>query len=167
MPPLLAAVTSGQAAMVDLLLARGADPLGLAPDGRSALYWAIAGGDDAMLERLLRAGARMDDPRLPRAPAPHALLNAALLSGDMARVARVAQGSGQSAEAACLPSGGEYVLLDRPGYFAQLQAAGYRGARDDCARQEGGCRNACCRRCCATGNWRSRDATPWSTYCGA
>ena len=36
----------------------------------------------------------MDDPRLPRAPAPHALLNAALLSGDMARVARVAQGSG-------------------------------------------------------------------------
>lgn len=138
MPPLLAAVTSGQAAMVDLLLARGADPLGLAPDGRSALYWAIAGGDDAMLERLLRAGARLDDPRLPRAPAPHALLNAALLSGDMARVARVAQGSGQSAEAACLPSGGEYVLLDRPGYFAQLQAAGYRGARDDCARQEGG-----------------------------
>lgn len=135
-PPLLVAVTSGQPAMVDALLAKGADPLGLAPDGRSALYWAI--GDDAMLERLTRAGARMNDPRLPRAPAPYALLNAALASGDMARVKRVAQGSGQSAEAACLPPGGEYVLLDRPGYFAQLQAAGYRGAHDDCARQEGG-----------------------------
>lgn len=135
-PPLLVAVTSEQAAMVDALLARGADPLGLAPDGRSTLYWAIGAGDDAMLERLLRAGARLDDPRLPRAPAPYALLNAALASGDMARVARVAQGSGQTPEAACLPPGGEYVLLDKPGYFAQLQAAGYRGAHADCARQE-------------------------------
>ncbi|MGE8656260.1 MAG: ankyrin repeat domain-containing protein [Achromobacter sp.] len=136
-PPLLVAVTSDQPAMVDALLAKGADPLGLAPDGRSALYSAIASGDDAMLERLLRAGARLDDPRLPRAPAAYALLNAALASADMARVTRVAQGSGQSPAAACLPAGGEYALLDTPGYFAQLQAAGYRGAHTDCARQEG------------------------------
>lgn len=136
-PPLLVAVSSDQPAMVDALLAKGADPLGLAPDGRSALYWVIGGGDEGMLERLLRAGARLDDPRLPRAPAPYALLNAALASGDMARVVRVAQGSGQAPDAACLPAGGEYVLLDKPGYFAQLQAAGYRGAQADCARQEG------------------------------
>lgn len=136
-PPLLVAVTSGQAAMVDALLAKGADPLGLAPDGRSALYWAIGGGDGAMLDRLLGAGARLDDPRLPRAPASHALLNAALASGDMALVKRVEQGGKQPLANACLPSGGEYALLDRPGYFAQLQAAGYTGARTECARKDG------------------------------
>ncbi|WP_240317276.1 ankyrin repeat domain-containing protein [Achromobacter dolens] len=136
-PPLLVAVTSGQAAMVDALLAKGADPLGLAPDGRSALYWAIGGGDAAMLERLLAAGARLDDPRLPRAPATHALLNAALASGDLALVKRVEQGAKQPLADACLPSGGEYALLDRPGYFAQLQAAGYTGARAECVGKDG------------------------------
>ncbi len=136
-PPLLVAVTSDQPAMVDALLAKGADPLGLAPEGRSALYWAIGNGDDAMLERLLRAGAKLDDPRLPRAPARYALLNAALASGDIARVNRVAQASGQAIASACLTDGAEYALLDKAGYFAQLQAAGFTGAQTDCLKDAG------------------------------
>ena len=55
----------------------------------------------------------------------------------MALVKRVEQGGKQPLANACLPSGGEYALLDRPGYFAQLQAAGYAGARTECARKEG------------------------------
>lgn len=136
-PPLLVAVTSNQPAMVDALLAKGADPLGLTLEGRSALYWALGRGDDAMLDRLLRAGARLDDPRLPRAPARYALLNAALASGDIARVNRVAQGSGQAIAAACLTDSAEYALLDRPGYFAQLQLAGFTGAHTDCVKDGG------------------------------
>lgn len=136
-PPLLVAVTSDQPAMVDALLAKGADPLGLAPEGRSALYWAIGKGDDAMLERLLRAGAKLDDPRLPRAPARYALLNAALASGDIARVNRVAQANGQAVASACLTDGAEYALLDKAGYFAQLQAAGFTGAHTDCMKDGG------------------------------
>ncbi|WP_445656885.1 ankyrin repeat domain-containing protein [Achromobacter sp. NCFB-sbj8-Ac1-l] len=133
-PPLMVAVTSNQPAMVDALLVKGADPLGLAPEGRSALYWAVASRNGAVLERLLRAGAKLDDPRLPRAPARYALLNAALAAGDMKTVNRVAEGSGQTLAAACLPEGGEYALLDQPGYFAQLQAAGFTGAHGDCVQ---------------------------------
>jgi len=136
-PPLMVAVTSDQPAMVDALLAKGADPLGLAPEGRSALYWAIASRNGVVLERLLQAGAKLDDPRLPRAPARYALLNAALAAGDIKMVNRVVEGSGQTLAAACLPEGGEYALLDRPGYFAQLQAAGFTGAHGECV-QEGG-----------------------------
>ena len=65
-PPLLAAAILRQDAIVDRLLARGADPAGLASDGQSALYWLIAQGNQAGLDRLLRGGARLDDPRLPR-----------------------------------------------------------------------------------------------------
>jgi len=134
-PPLMVAVTSDQPAMVDALLAKGADPLGLAPEGRSALYWAIASRNGVVLERLLQAGAKLDDPRLPRAPARYALLNAALAAGDIKMVNRVAEGSGQTLAAACLPDGGEYALLDRPGYFAQLQAAGFTGAHGECVQE--------------------------------
>lgn len=133
-PPLLLAVTSGQAAVVEALLSRGADPAGLASDGESALYWLIGRQDTAMLDRLLRAGAKLDDPRLPRAPAPYALLNAAVASGDMALVKRVSQATGQAVADACLPEGGEFNLLDKPGYFAQLQAAGFTGKPNACAR---------------------------------
>ena len=64
-PPLLAAAILRQDAIVDRLLAKGADPAGLASDGQSALYWLIAQGNQAGLDRLLRGGARLDDPRLP------------------------------------------------------------------------------------------------------
>ncbi|KAG1325956.1 hypothetical protein G6F61_015093 [Rhizopus arrhizus] len=68
-----------------------------------------------MLDRLLRAGAKLDDPRLPEAPAPYALLNAAVASGDMALVQRVSQANGQALARACLPEGGEFNLIDKPG----------------------------------------------------
>ncbi len=55
----------------------------------------------------------------------------------MALVKRVEQGAKQPLADACLPSGAEYALLDRPGYFAQLQAAGYAGARAECAGKDG------------------------------
>lgn len=136
-PPLLLATASGQLAVVDALLAKGADPAALAPDGESALYWVILRRDTAMLERLMRGGAKLDDARLPRAPAPYALLNAAVASGDMALARRVGQASGQALADACLPENGEYVLLDQPGYFAQLRAAGFTGKQDICAREAG------------------------------
>lgn len=134
-PPLLLAATSGQGAVAEALLAKGADPVALAPDGDSALYWLIARQDTAMLDRLLRAGARLDDPRLPVAPDPHALLNAAVASGDIAMVRRVSAANGQAVAQACLPEGAEFVLLDKSGYLAQLRAAGFTGDESACARQ--------------------------------
>ncbi|MNX66437.1 Ankyrin repeats (3 copies) [compost metagenome] len=136
-PPLLLAAMSGQNSVVDALLAKGADPAALAPDGESVLYWLIGRRDTAMLDRLLRAGARLDDARLPRAPAPYALLNAAVASGDMELVRRVSQANGQTLADACLPESGEFNLLDKPGYFGQLQAAGFTGKHDICARDAG------------------------------
>ena len=132
-PLLLLAATSGQTPVVDALLAKGADPVGLAADGESALYWLIGRQDTAMQDRLLRAGARLDDPRLPRAPAAYALLNAAVASGDMALVRRISQATGQPVAQACLPEGGESNLVAEPRYVAALQAAGFTGKPTACA----------------------------------
>jgi ankyrin repeat protein len=133
-PLLILAATSGQAPVVDALLAKRVDPAGLAPNGESALYWLIGRQDTAMLDRLLRAGAKLDDPRLPRAPARYALLNAAVASGDMALVQRVSQATGQRIADACVPERGELNLLDKPGVFAQLRAAGFTGEQGACVR---------------------------------
>ncbi|WP_312428609.1 ankyrin repeat domain-containing protein [Achromobacter sp.] len=133
-PPLLLAATSGQVAVVDALLAKGADPAAIAPDGESALYWLIGRQDATMLNRLLHAGARLDDPRLPVAPEPYALLNAAVVSGDIETVRRVSAANGQPVGQACLPENGEFVLIDKPGYFAQLLAAGFTGQSSPCSR---------------------------------
>lgn len=133
-PPLLLAATSGQVAVVDALLAKGADPAAIAPDGESALYWLIGRQDTAVLDRLLRAGARLDDPRLPVAPKPYALLNAAVVSGDMETVRRVSAANRQPVAQACMPDNGEFVLIDKPGYFAALHAAGFTGQPSSCAR---------------------------------
>ena len=133
-PLLVLAATSGQAPVVDALLAKRVDPAGLAPNGESALYWLIGRQDTAMLDRLLRAGAKLDDPRLPRAPARYALLNAAVASGDMALVQRVSQATGQRIADACVPERGELNLLDKPEVFAQLRAAGFTGEQGACAR---------------------------------
>ena len=132
-PLLLLAAASGQVPVVDALLAKGADPVGLAPDGESALYWLIGRQDAAMLERLLRAGAKLDDPRLPRAPASYALLNAAVASGDIARVRRISKATGQPVAQACMPERGEASLIEAPGYIAALQAAGFTGKPTTCA----------------------------------
>ncbi len=131
-PPLMYAVSFGQSAIVDQLLAKGADPLALTPDGASTLYSVIAQQDNAMLDRLLRAGAKLDDPRLPQAPAPHALLNAAVMSGDVAMLRRVSQANGQPPAYACLPKDAEFVLLEKPGHFAALRKAGFIGTRNEC-----------------------------------
>lgn len=133
-PPLQLAISLGQNTIVEQLLAKGADPLGLTPDGASTLFQVIARKDDAMLERLQRAGAKLDDPRLPTAPAEYALLNAALLSGDAAALHRISQANGQPPADACLLSGAEGILLDTPGYFAALREAGFTGTRNACVR---------------------------------
>lgn len=134
-PPLLLAVALRQNAIIEQLLAKGADPLALTPEGESALYWLIARPDGgAMLERLLRAGARLDDARLPQAPAPYALLNAAVASGDMALVQRVSQANGQKVSDACMPGDSEFILLDKPGYFGELAQAGFTGKSAACVR---------------------------------
>ncbi|MRT32640.1 hypothetical protein FGX01_01820, partial [Xylella fastidiosa subsp. multiplex] len=65
------------------------------------------------------------------------MLNAALASGDIARVNRVAQANGQAVASAYLTDGAEYALLDKAGYFAQLQAAGFTGAHTDCMKDGG------------------------------
>lgn len=59
---LRAAAHRGDVEMVELLLARGADP-GLAnPDGKTALDWALREGHDAVAEILRRHGARPSPP---------------------------------------------------------------------------------------------------------
>lgn len=133
-PPLQLAVTFRQNTIVEQLLAKGADPLALTSDGASTLFQVIARRDDAMLDRLQKAGAKLDDPRLPKAPAEYALLNAALLSGDVAVLRSISQANGQSPADACLLSGAEGILLDTPGYFAALREAGFTGARNACVR---------------------------------
>lgn len=136
-PPLLWAVALRQTAIVELLLAKGADPAAMTPEGESAMYWVLAKRDGAMLDRLLQAGAKLDDARLPKAPAPYALLNAAVASGDMALVRRVSQANGQPLADACLPEDAEFILLDKAGYFEQLAAAGFTGRQELCAREAG------------------------------
>ena len=113
-PPLLAAAILRQDAIVDRLLAKGADPAGLASDGQSALYWLIAQGNQAGLDRLLRGGARLDDPRLPLAPAPYALINAAAGSGDIALARRVAQATGRGWTAPACPTAANSVCSTDP-----------------------------------------------------
>ena len=134
MPPLQWALTARQNTIVEQLLAKGADPLALTPDGASTLFQVIARRDEAMLDRLQRAGARLDDPRLPRAPEPYALLNAALLSGDAAMLGRISQANGQSPSMACLLPETESILLDTPGYFKSLRKAGFTGTQNACAK---------------------------------
>jgi ankyrin repeat protein/mono/diheme cytochrome c family protein len=52
------AARSGDAAAVRALLARKADVNAAAPDGTSALHWAVHRNDTTMVEALLRAGAK-------------------------------------------------------------------------------------------------------------
>jgi ankyrin repeat protein len=56
-------------ALVELLLARGADPNLRAPDGLSPLAASRLGDHPAVMRRLLKAGAR-DPERPPRAGLP-------------------------------------------------------------------------------------------------
>ena len=56
--PLMAAVLSRDAGMVDLLLQRGADPNLQAPGGDVALQMSRANGDGASESLLLKAGAK-------------------------------------------------------------------------------------------------------------
>ncbi len=56
-PPLVDAARRGDLAMVEDLLARGADVSESAGDGMTALHWAAAGGHGAVLRTLLEAGA--------------------------------------------------------------------------------------------------------------
>jgi uncharacterized protein len=60
--PLCAAVEAGNAAAVDLLLERGADLTIADGGGGTVLDAACWSGDWAMVERLLDAGARLDEP---------------------------------------------------------------------------------------------------------
>lgn len=59
--PLDLAVVRGDAALVELLLAHGANPNGEGRDDHpTPLMWAVRSGDREYVERLLRAGARVD-----------------------------------------------------------------------------------------------------------
>lgn len=145
-PPLLAAAILRQDAIVDRLLAKGADPAGLASDGQSALYWLIAQGNQAGLDRLLRGGARLDDPRLPRAPAPYALINAAAGSGDIALARRVAQATGQGLTAPACPTAANSVCSTGPVISPACSNWASTVAPPTAARRwDGACWRPCCR----------------------
>ena len=59
-PGLVDAARSGNVDVVRSLLAGGADPNQAAPDGSTAVHWAVHGDNLAMLNVLLEAGARPD-----------------------------------------------------------------------------------------------------------
>ena len=145
-PPLLAAAILRQDAIVDRLLAKGADPAGLASDGQSALYWLIAQGNQAGLDRLLRGGARLDDPRLPLAPAPYALINAAAGSGDIALARRVAQATGRGWTAPACPTAANSVCSTDPVISPACSNWASTVAPPTAARRwDGACWRPCCR----------------------
>ncbi len=59
-PGLVDAARNGNAEAVRSLLASGADPNQAAPDGATAVHWAVHGNNLAMLNALLDAGAKPD-----------------------------------------------------------------------------------------------------------
>ncbi len=56
----MSAAGYGHEAVVNRLLAAGADVNAVNVDGRSALMWAAEGGDEAIVDRLLAAGANVE-----------------------------------------------------------------------------------------------------------
>src|SRR5262245_42401874 len=58
--PLIEAVKNGDAAAVSLLLKQHADVNAPAGDGGTALHWAVHLNDVTMVDRLIRAGARVN-----------------------------------------------------------------------------------------------------------
>ncbi|MCE1186876.1 MAG: ankyrin repeat domain-containing protein [Rhodocyclales bacterium] len=58
--PLLYAAFEGQVAVVERLLAKGADPNRLAPNQSTPLMYAARNGHEAVVVRLLKAGANID-----------------------------------------------------------------------------------------------------------
>ncbi len=67
--PLHLAAASGNVALVDLLLSRGADIRALCRDGRNLLHSAASGGLVGLMERLVREGFPVDGPdRYGRTP---------------------------------------------------------------------------------------------------
>jgi uncharacterized protein len=71
--------TSDNDAVIAELLAKGADPNSLDLKGRPALYWAIANGDRATMEALVKAGADVNkaDLEMKWPPLMHAAYHAA------------------------------------------------------------------------------------------
>jgi uncharacterized protein len=66
------AIHTDQPALLDALLAHGADPNAIDASGLSPLYWAEREERLEMVKRLLAAGARADDrQRALRASAPY------------------------------------------------------------------------------------------------
>ena len=59
-PPLVDAAKNGDVSAVRSLLKAGADPNQAAPDGSTAVHWAVGGNHLAVLNALLDAGARPD-----------------------------------------------------------------------------------------------------------
>ena len=128
-PPLLAAAILRQDAIVDRLLARAQTRPAWPRTGRARVL-ADRARQSGRAGSSLRGGARLDDPRLPGAGALRPDQRRRRLRRHCAGAPRRA-GHGQGLDRACLPDGGEFRLLDGPGYFAGLQQLGFNGGSAD------------------------------------
>ncbi len=108
--PLAQAVRLEQTALVDALLAKGANVRHVDHEGVGAVQMALAAGDPALLDKLLRAGGTLDFAPGPQGSA----LELAISSGKMAMVETVLAASKQPLAKACItqPQAVQQLMAD-------------------------------------------------------
>lgn len=134
-PPLHYAVSGDSTAIVDALLARGADVDGRSRCGVPPLVIAVSRGDIGMTDRLLRAGANLAlrDRRGWNAVdyaaryAPYEMLRHLLEAGGRAKYAEAAVAREDSSFLRALLKTGASASPRRPGQFSPLRCAAKRG----------------------------------------
>ena len=123
-PPLVDAARNGDLAAVRALLKGGADPNATAPDGSTAVHWAVHRDNLEMLNALLASGAKPD--RLTRYKV--APLTLAAQNGDAAMVERLLA-AGASPDTASEEGQTALMTAARNGSVAAVRALLRRGAQ--------------------------------------
>lgn len=125
-PPLVEAARRGDPAAVRLLLEDGASPDEAAPDGSTAVHWAVHRDDLALLDTLLDAGAKPDRvTRYNVAP-----LTLAAQNGNAAIIERLLD-AGASADTVSQEGQTALMTAARNGSVAAVRVLLQRGAQVD------------------------------------